>query len=347
MTEKKSPTNHRSFRARPEIFEFSSERKQYLVFSSDNENESDGFDIQIKQIPCQALINRSSRNHKAMSGFGGYEASAAQCDQLITGRHQIIVSPNYSRGNYPPNANCQYSVYKFREDVCQLRLQILQFDLEASNQCQNDYLMVMSTGERFCGRELHAGAKSEFVLPVFFTTRIYLTDSVRFGELLPDSRIRRSNVLISFLIVLLPPVRPAELDLFSSFFLLIRQLSSTLLSPAQLHVRLKIVVDFQNADAIRLRFISDANGYTGGGFKIVIDQLENSCRSPRAFGYFNAFNSPTNGFLKVCGIFNQELSVLESPNYPLTYGSNTHCLYRICKANHNVHALDIFFNDFR
>lgn len=150
------------FYAHPtEIFEFNSERKQYLVFSSDNENESDGFDIQIKQIPCQALINRSNRNHKAMSGFGGYESSAAQCDQLITGRHQIIVSPNYSAGNYPANSNCQYSVYKYREDVCQLRLQILQFDLEASNQCQNDYFLLLNTGERFCGKELHSGIKSK------------------------------------------------------------------------------------------------------------------------------------------------------------------------------------------
>lgn len=108
-------------------------------------------------------------------------------------------------------------------------------------------------------------------------------------------------------------------------------------------------MDFQNADAIRLRFISDANVYTGGGFKIVIDQLENSCRSPRTYGYFNGnpLNTPTNNYLKVCGIFNQEQFNIESPNYPLTYASNTHCLYRICKANHNVHALDIFFNDFR
>lgn len=116
---------------------------------------------------------------------------------------------------------------------------------------------------------------------------------------------------------------------------------------------LKIVLDFQNADAIRLRFISDSNQYTGIGFNIIVDQIENSCRNPKTFNYLNTnFNSikPITGssFPKVCGIFsNQEQFNIESPNYPLTYASNINCIYRICKANPNVYALDIFFNDFR
>lgn len=81
---------------------------------------------------------------------------------MITDRHQLIASPNYPYHNYPINSNCQYSIYKFKENVCQLHLRVIDFDLETSNQCQNDYFEIMNTGERFCGRQLHSTVKSRY-----------------------------------------------------------------------------------------------------------------------------------------------------------------------------------------
>ena len=136
-----------------------------MIFASDGQTEDSGFDIQINQIACQTIINKPRINSKVASGFNrnynSFEHHSAQCDQLITGKHQIIVSPNYP--HQPPiNSNCQYSIYKYSESVCQVRLQLLDFDLETSNQCQNDYLMIMNTGERFCGKELQSASKSKF-----------------------------------------------------------------------------------------------------------------------------------------------------------------------------------------
>lgn len=112
------------------------------------------------------------------------------------------------------------------------------------------------------------------------------------------------------------------------------------------------VIDFHNSDAIRLRFISNSGQYSGIGFKISIEQIDDSCRNPRTFSYLNTnFNTgasyrPAISNLKVCGVFRDEQFNIESPNYPLTYSSDTHCLYRICKSNPTVNSLEIFFNDF-
>lgn len=115
-----------------EIFNFNTDQKQYLIFASDNQNEENGFDIQIKQVSCRELMNsKAINNNRAISPnreiiptvysnyrprtYDGYPPRElpSQCDQLITGKqYELIISPNYP--HYAPNCNCQYSIYKYR-----------------------------------------------------------------------------------------------------------------------------------------------------------------------------------------------------------------------------------------
>ena len=82
------------------------------------------------------------------------------CDRMFTSKTGILTSPKYPR-DYPSNLDCLYTLYPSGVDVCRVRLRFLNFDLERSHQCRNDYLLVQNTGEKLCGQQLHLQDRSE------------------------------------------------------------------------------------------------------------------------------------------------------------------------------------------
>ncbi|CAL4067917.1 unnamed protein product, partial [Meganyctiphanes norvegica] len=72
------------------------------------------------------------------------------CGGYITGEKANVVSPSYP-SLYPGNSNCVYQVTKISTDVCYLAVKILDFDLENSYGCQQDYLQV-GQQELLCGK---------------------------------------------------------------------------------------------------------------------------------------------------------------------------------------------------
>lgn len=72
------------------------------------------------------------------------------CDYIFSDKTFILRSENYSSGGvYPTNLDCSYFVQKNTSKVCYLELSFIRFDVEASAQCQFDYLEINNV--RLCG----------------------------------------------------------------------------------------------------------------------------------------------------------------------------------------------------
>lgn len=87
------------------------------------------------------------------NGFGS-EEQEDHCYQLIelTTLPIRIVSPNYHKGNYPPNSNCIYNLTSAETTYeQQIKLNIINLDLEDSKKCEHDYLQILNSSIRFCG----------------------------------------------------------------------------------------------------------------------------------------------------------------------------------------------------
>lgn len=87
----------------------------------------------------------------------------SNCNQLILGDIKVITSPNYPV-DYPANTRCNYIVRRYAIDVCQVRLDFLNFDLEQSADCRADYFHIDHTNEKLCGRDWSLPERSELII---------------------------------------------------------------------------------------------------------------------------------------------------------------------------------------
>uniref|UniRef100_T1KI84 CUB domain-containing protein n=1 Tax=Tetranychus urticae TaxID=32264 RepID=T1KI84_TETUR len=137
-----------------------------LFFSSDGYRESPGFDILISQIPCGSPapspiipdpyssrrgLLRPPPTSQSLSPVSE-QSEAKLCNKLINNQLAVITSPNYP-SDYPPYSRCSYIIHRSSPDICQVKLQFLNLDLEKTSDCRTDYLQIEQTNEKYCGRQ--------------------------------------------------------------------------------------------------------------------------------------------------------------------------------------------------
>lgn len=144
-----------------------------FYFTSDEKREERGFEIRVKQL-ANSCYNPSAYGFRmsppAVSTtstpylISGYPSvvnnTIYNCDRLITAQLEVITSPNYPN-NYPPTTRCIYTFLKSMPNVCQVRLKILDLDLEHTKDCTTDYLLLEPTGQKFCGQFIEPEDKSK------------------------------------------------------------------------------------------------------------------------------------------------------------------------------------------
>lgn len=143
-----------------------------FYFISDEKQEGRGYEIRVNQLP-----NSCFQTHNY-----GFEATPTyvtstpatylttdynvirnntfyNCDKIISGEISVITSPNYPQP-YPTTTRCIYTFLKSMPNICQMRIKILDLDLEHTRDCIHDYLLIESTGQRFCGQFIQTEDKS-------------------------------------------------------------------------------------------------------------------------------------------------------------------------------------------
>lgn len=105
-----------------------------LYFISDRFRADSGFEIEVRQLQNSCL------NPVAQRG----------CDRTVSRDIEIIRSPEYP-SDYPPGSYCVYTVRRSRPGICQVRLDMIDFDVEDGLDCTADSLTFENNGERLCG----------------------------------------------------------------------------------------------------------------------------------------------------------------------------------------------------
>lgn len=140
-----------------------------LYFTTDGFQTDSGFEIEVRQLLNSCLYPGTS------SGSAGAPGS---CDRTVSRDVEIVRSPDFP-GDYPAGSRCVYRLRRSRPSVCQLRLDLVDFDVEDAPDCAADALLIESTGERLCGfrssssRVLHFPREADELRLVFtsdFTT---------------------------------------------------------------------------------------------------------------------------------------------------------------------------------
>lgn len=70
------------------------------------------------------------------------------CDLAIFESKFEIISPGYPY-QYPPNADCLYSIRRANSNICKLKLEFIDYDVDSTSSCDGDYLDI--EGLKFCG----------------------------------------------------------------------------------------------------------------------------------------------------------------------------------------------------
>lgn len=261
------------------MFPAGSNRIAMFYFSSDQRVQGPGYELTVKQHSCDDVMN--SHENRV-----DHVHQNTVCDQVITLEKDVITSPFYP-DDYGSGLKCKYTIVKSSNDVCYVRLQFVNFDMEASPECRSDYLMLDATRERLCRNSVTSSEK---------------------------------------------------------------------------------IVPFGVDDQVRLTFSSDAQ-VTRPGFKIIMNQLRNSCVNRPGVRVGNSWNttiqsgipfpaiSPIlpvvnrfNGFVpehtRVCNSTSASYVMIASEGFPSHYRPNTDCIYRINRRDARVCALEVFFQDF-
>lgn len=77
-----------------------------------------------------------------------YSSNLPFCDRIFTTESFTLTSPNHP-ANYPNNLYCQYTIRRPSSSVCAIDVTFVNFDLEESPICSNDYLEI--DGSKICG----------------------------------------------------------------------------------------------------------------------------------------------------------------------------------------------------
>ena len=117
-----------------------------LLFKTDDTKTKRGFLIQYKQLEC---TNDVVQEKASLPQHSVLPLPQSKCDYVFTDKEFSIKSENYSK-SYANNLECSYYVKRNSSKVCYLELTFVKFDVEASPECQYDYLEVGNT-VRLCG----------------------------------------------------------------------------------------------------------------------------------------------------------------------------------------------------
>lgn len=111
-----------------------------FYFTTDRFRTDTGFEIEIRQLQ-NSCLNPVAEPPPSSPG---------SCDRTVSRDVEIVRSPSFP-GDYPGGARCVYRLRRSRPSVCQLRLDLVDFDVEDAPDCVADSLLIESTGERLCG----------------------------------------------------------------------------------------------------------------------------------------------------------------------------------------------------
>ncbi|CAM1300261.1 Uncharacterised protein g2655 [Pycnogonum litorale] len=116
------------------------EDKKVFLFHSDDATSRAGFHVNIKQIEqCGKPDSRSEAT-----------PPPPLCDFCLHNETGYITSLGYPE-SYPNNVYCSYRIEAIA-GYCSVRVFFNEFDLENSNNCQNDFFEIQ--GQKFCGTNL-------------------------------------------------------------------------------------------------------------------------------------------------------------------------------------------------
>ncbi|XP_064459056.1 cubilin-like [Ornithodoros turicata] len=101
-------------------------------------------------------------------GHGGHQSNSRQpnCDRLYALPDFQLESPGYP-GEYRSGLDCRFFIRRLSERICSLQITFVNFDVEDSPNCYNDYLEI--GGEKICGC-VPGGQTKEIPLRDFQTT---------------------------------------------------------------------------------------------------------------------------------------------------------------------------------
>ncbi|RWS21833.1 hypothetical protein B4U80_11764 [Leptotrombidium deliense] len=176
---------------------FSGSPKEVVMkFASNGNANSRGFRGSYTQFPCTDMdTKQTTLGSNPLPGIvttgtgpitvvqnGGKIAGPHQptdgqripCDLVIFDKTFELKSPGYPY-TYPPNSDCLYSIRRSNPEICKIRLEILDFDTDATPDCRNDYLELEN--QRLCGK-VNKTTK-EYSFPNYKFTLRFRCDALR------------------------------------------------------------------------------------------------------------------------------------------------------------------------
>ena len=117
-----------------------------ILFKTDESKTKRGFLMRYKQLECTNDIVQEKASLPQLSVLPKPDS---KCDYVFTDKEFVIRSENFNK-SYPNNLECSYFVKRNTSRVCYLELTFIKFDVEASPECQYDYLEIGNT-VRLCG----------------------------------------------------------------------------------------------------------------------------------------------------------------------------------------------------
>lgn len=241
------------------------------------------------------------------------------CDQVVSRPVEYLRSPNFP-SNYPTVTRCIYTILKLDNNVCQVRLQLLNMDLEYTTGCKNDYFLIETTGEKICGR---ISAPENRLLNFFGHSReirlIFNSDrqltapgfEVRV-EQIPDSCHGQGVSSTTANLTLASVASISQINSHSAR-------SGRLLNDP----------NFSQASSVTVSPMAAALSFT-------------SNRSAP----LQALPITPIGGSRICRTSGLTETYFESDNYPNAYPTNTDCLYKIFRSSRKICRLEIELLDF-
>ncbi|XP_076316353.1 cubilin-like isoform X1 [Tachypleus tridentatus] len=138
------------------------EAAKVLSFHSNDRRNDKGYKIHVLQRECETFTTRTP-----------FLPDNSFCSDVYTRKEFYLSSVNYPQ-NYDNNLDCSYVIRRYNSNVCSLRLQFLDFDVESSTDCEYDYLDV--DGQKLCGT-LPAGTSRTYDFQSFEKVIHFRTDS--------------------------------------------------------------------------------------------------------------------------------------------------------------------------
>ncbi|KAG1664200.1 Cubilin [Nymphon striatum] len=115
--------------------------QSFIRFKADEASNAIGFLLRVRQLKCNDNEQQPSSRIIGRRDL--------PCNMTINENLAEVKSPNFP-SNYPDNSMCYYTVNRLNEDICYLEVSFLDFDLESSNDCEQDYVEIY--GDKLCGK---------------------------------------------------------------------------------------------------------------------------------------------------------------------------------------------------